>query len=130
MANDADQPPEKKIIIDEDWKSQVQAEKERSASSEPAPPEERKKQPLPPPSMTLLLSMFATQAMIALGVLPHPATNKVERDLDQAKHFIDLLGLIEEKTKGNLSAEEKRQLDTLLFDLRMQFVESNTKVRS
>jgi hypothetical protein len=124
MAQDKEQPTEKKIIIDEGWKAQVQAEKEQAQPAE-APLEKRPKQPLLPASISFLFTTLATQALIALGALPHPATNKPETDLDQAKHFIDTLGVLEEKTKGNLTADEKRQLDAILFDLRMQFIEAS-----
>jgi hypothetical protein len=122
MSEDQAQPAEKKIIIDEDWKSQVQVEKERSASPDRAkdPPH---RPPLPPASIAFLFSTLATQAFVALGLLPNPVTEKAETDHDQAKHFIDMLGVLEEKTRGNLSPDEKKHLDALLFDLRMQFVE-------
>jgi Domain of unknown function (DUF1844) len=118
-----DEVTEKKIIIDEDWKAQVQADKEQAPHADQTaakPP----KQPLPPATISFLFTTLATQALIALGALPHPASNKVEKDLDQAKLFIDTLGILEEKTKGNLTSDEKRQLEAILFDLRMQFVEA------
>src|SRR5262245_16538255 len=122
MAEDKEQPTEKKIIIDENWKSQVQAEKENAATTEQRA-EKRPKQPLPGASISFLFGTLATQALIALGLLPHPATNKAEKELDQAKHFIDTLGVLEEKTKGNLTPDEKKQLEAILFDLRMQYLQ-------
>jgi hypothetical protein len=129
MADDKEQPIEKRIIIDEDWKAQVQEEKSRAAGTE-QPSEKRTKHPLPPASISFLFSTLATQAIIALGALPHPVTNKAEKHLDQAKHFIDTLGVLEEKTKGNLTADEKRRLEAILFDLRLQFVEASSKAKS
>lgn len=125
MSTDKEQPAEKRIIIDEDWKSQVQAEKEQAEKKvrEPTKPE---RAPLPPASFPLLLTTLATQAMVGLGAVPNPLTNKAERDLEQAKHFIDLLGILEERTKGNLTAEERRLLDAFLFDLRLQYVEASS----
>src|SRR5262245_47838281 len=125
MAQDKDQPSEKKIIIDEDWKAQVQAEKEQTPRAEQTTTT-RSKHPVPPATISFLFTTLATQALIALGALPHPATNQVEKDLDQAKLFIDTLGVLEEKTRGNLSQDEKRQLDAILFDLRMQFIEAGS----
>jgi hypothetical protein len=125
MAQDKDQPNEKKIIIDEDWKAQVQAEREQTPRAEQTTAT-RSKHPLPPATISFLFTTLATQALIALGALPHPATNQVEKDLDQAKLFIDTLGALEEKTKGNLTQDEKRQLDAILFDLRMQFIEAGS----
>ena len=125
MAEEKNQTTEKKIIIDEDWKAQVQAEREQAPKADQTTAQ-RPKQPLPPASITFLFTTLATQALIALGALPHPASNQVEKDLDQAKLFIDMLGVLEEKTKGNLTAEEKRQLEAILFDLRMQFLEAGS----
>ena len=126
MADAADRPAEKRIIIDEDWKSQVQAEKEAAvpadaAASSHAPP------PLPPASFSVLLATIATQALVALGAVPHPASQKAEPSLDEAKHLIDTLGILEEKTKGNLTPDESRYLESLLFDLRLQYVEMSKR---
>ncbi len=67
--------------------------------------------------------MFATDAMMALGQIPHPVTNQVEKNLEQAKYVIDLLGVIEEKTKGNLTEQEEQGMTNLLHQLRMVYVE-------
>lgn len=119
---------EKKIIIDEDWKTQAQAEKEklqqqtkeRPETAEPSP--EQGFGPLPAPSLPVLLSMLASQAMISLGQIPNPMTGKPEVRGDEAKHFIDLIGILEEKTKGNLSSDEDAMLSNLLSELRMAYV--------
>ena len=58
--------------------------------------------------------------------MAHPVTKKREKNLEEAKYTIDLLEMIEEKTKGNLTPEEKRYLDQILYDLRMRFVASAT----
>lgn len=73
----------------------------------------------------MLVSMFSTQAMVAMGVIPNPATGKPESQLPLARHFIDLLDVLAAKTKGNLDTEEQTQLDTTLHQLRMAFVEQN-----
>ncbi len=133
MAETNQGPGEKpKIIIDEDWKTQVEREKEAlqrgaetsvpAAEPQAAPGAQSRAQQLPPPSFTMLVSMLATQAMFALGQLPNPVNNQREVRLDEAKHFVDLLGILQEKTKGNLSADENKLLDDMLYDLRMAFV--------
>jgi Domain of unknown function (DUF1844) len=73
---------------------------------------------------TFLLSL-ASSAMIHLGDLPHPEGGTTERNLAQAKQTIDLMALMEEKTKGNLTAEEARFLGSALRDLRLRFVEAS-----
>lgn len=71
---------------------------------------------------TFILSL-SHSALMHLGEAPHPDTNAVSMDLALAKQNIDLLGLLEEKTKGNLTGDEERLLAQVLFDLRMRFVE-------
>ena len=75
-----------------------------------------------PASFVNFLSMLATNAATALGAVPNPATGKRGLDLDTGKYWLDVIGMVKEKTKGNLHAEEQRLLDGLLGDLRMQYV--------
>ncbi|HVW37318.1 MAG TPA: DUF1844 domain-containing protein [Pirellulales bacterium] len=130
-----------RIIIDEDWKSQVQAEKEAlSKQKESAavrqgtgpevqkPPEASHSHgPLPPPTLPpatlpVLITTLATQALAMLGQIPLPGSDKPEVHLDEAKHFIDLLEMLEQKTAGNRTPEESQLLDNVLHELRMSFV--------
>ena len=115
---------EKKIIIDEDWKNQVQAEKEAIAeegSKQPGAADPQQQQ-LPPASFEMLVTSLATEVMISLGQLPQLGSEKVETNLDQARYAIDMLDVLQDKTKGNLSAEEEKALTDLLHQLRMTFV--------
>ena len=75
-----------------------------------------------PASFVNFLSTLATNAAASLGAVPHPATGKRSLDLDTGKYWLDVLGMIREKTKGNLHSQEARLLDGLLADLRMQYV--------
>ncbi|HXF43486.1 MAG TPA: DUF1844 domain-containing protein [Pyrinomonadaceae bacterium] len=75
-----------------------------------------------PASFTNFLSTLATNAAAALGAVPHPVTAQRTLDLDTGKFWIDILAMLKDKTKGNLSERESRLLDTLLADLRMQYV--------
>ena len=79
---------------------------------------------LPDPEIAVIISSLATQALIGLGVMGNPITKSKEVDLESAKFSIDLLQVLQEKTKGNLSDIEHRFLDTILHDLRMKFVEA------
>ena len=74
-----------------------------------------------------LVMMFQGMAMQQLGKVINPMTQKVERDLGQAKNFIDLLAMLEEKTKGNLGEGEQKLLQQALFDLRMNYVDEVKK---
>ena len=69
-----------------------------------------------------LLVLLATQASMYLGNIPNPVNQKREKDLPAAKHFIDLLALLQVKTKGNLASEEEHLLQQMLFDLRLRYV--------
>ncbi len=71
---------------------------------------------------TFVLSL-SHSALMHLGEAPDPETNKVEKNLPLAKQNIDILGLLDEKTKGNLTGDEERLLAQVLFDLRMRYVE-------
>ncbi len=115
---------EKKIIIDEDWKSQVAAERETLASeTKPAKePSPDPAQAMPPASFEMLLTTLATEAMMSLGQLPIPGTQKTEANLPQAKYVIDLLEVLAEKTKGNLSEQEEIVMTDILHQLRMMYV--------
>jgi hypothetical protein len=111
---------EPKLQIDDDWKSQAAAEKERLAASV----ESGERREVPPASFTGLVQLIAMQAMVGLGGLAGPPGQEIPPNMELAKHHIDLLDVLDNKTKGNLSPEEKRMLDTTLHQLRMAYVES------
>jgi hypothetical protein len=71
---------------------------------------------------TFVLSL-SHSALLHLGEAPHPETGTVEKNLALARQTIDLIGMLEEKTKGNLSGDEERLLGQILYDLRMRYVE-------
>lgn len=70
-----------------------------------------------------LVLMFQTAAMQQMGKLMNPLTKQVERDLEQARASIDMLAMLKEKTKGNLTDDEARLIDHILFELRMNYVD-------
>ena len=74
-----------------------------------------------------LVMMFQGMAMQQLGKVANPVSQQVERDLGQAKNFIDLLSMIENKTSGKLNDNEKRLLEHALFELRMIYVDEISK---
>ena len=75
-----------------------------------------------PASFISFLMSIASNAASALGMMEHPVTHQREVDIDLGKHWIDVLGMLEKKTAGNLTPQEKRMLEGLLGDLRMQYV--------
>ncbi|MEP6900889.1 MAG: DUF1844 domain-containing protein [Actinomycetota bacterium] len=76
-----------------------------------------------PASFVNFLSTLATNAAASLGAMPHPVTGQRSLDLDTGKYWLDVLGMLSEKTKGNLHPQEARLLESLLGDLRMQYVQ-------
>ena len=130
-------PKKPKIIVDEDWKSQVQSEKEAAAKAsenkDQAAPDtdaDPSSMPIPEASFSLLATTLASQALAAMGQMSAPGTEKVEVNLDMAKHCIDTLGMLEEKTKGNLDADETQLLTGFLHELRMAFVMVQNQAQS
>ena len=75
-----------------------------------------------PASFANFLMSIASNAASSLGMMEHPVTGKREVDLELGKHWIDILGMLQQKTRGNLLAQEQQVLEGLLADLRMQFV--------
>ena len=75
-----------------------------------------------PASFVNFLMSIASNAAASLGMMEHPVTHKREVDLELGKHWIDVLGMLEQKTHGNLLAQEQQILEGLLADLRMQYV--------
>ena len=124
----SDQQEEPKIVVDEDWKSRVRAEREAarkartSASPDAEPAGEAAAGRLPPASFEVLISTLMAQALTAMGKLPDPVQGHPVVRPDLAKHYIDMLGMLEQKTKGNLTKDEAGVLDDVLHQLRMTFV--------
>ena len=84
-------------------------------------------QEAPEPNLQLLVSTFAAQAAVGLGQMPNPATDEAGVDLVQAKFAIDMLQVVEEKTKGNRTEEEDKFLEDILYQLRMVYIDKSAK---
>ena len=117
------------LHIDSDWKEEAAREKERLSEQEKAAgdtatgagagaPAE-----VGPPTFFELINILAMQAAIALGGYQGPGGERIPPNYPAAKHHIDLLAVLEEKTRGNITEEEKRALDGVLYELRMQYVQ-------
>jgi hypothetical protein len=120
----ADEAARKKV--DESWKDRVDQEKQVAPGQPPAAQLEAKPaaqgEALPEARFDLFLSGLAMDAWIALGEMPHPSTRKSAMSLPHARYLIDLLGVFEEKTRGNLTADEERLLKDTLYQLRMRYL--------
>jgi hypothetical protein len=132
-----------KIQIDSDWKAEAQAEKARleekvkaaeatkpaagarpGASGAAAGPRE-----MPKATVETLIQSIASQAMLYLGIIPDPRSGQRVQHLDIARHHIDTLGVIEDKTKNNLSETEAKLLATTLYELRQAYIQVSTAIR-
>ena len=85
--------------------------------------------PLPEPTLLTLVSGLSAQAMISLGVFPNPIDGSTNILIRQGKHLIDTIAMLDEKTRGNQTEEEKKTFDTLLHELRMIFVAAQDEQR-
>lgn len=113
----AAQPVEKPVETHADHSEKDAAETPTENESDDIPGAED------PASFINFLSTLATNAAASLGAVPHPATGKRTLDLETGKYWLDILGMLKEKTEGNLHPQEARLLDGLLGDLRMQYVQ-------
>jgi hypothetical protein len=131
------------LHIDTDWKKQAQDEKRKLAEQEqkkaaeaaasagpsasaaagrrPGAAGTRGSRELPPASFGALVNTLVTQALFYLGDLA-PQGGEPAINLDMAKHQIDTLNILEEKTRGNLTEDEQKMLDTALYESRMRYV--------
>ncbi|MFC1514327.1 DUF1844 domain-containing protein [Candidatus Omnitrophota bacterium] len=100
--------------VDEDWKNQVVKEKDDSVQTD---------REFHEPSFSVLISSLSMQAMIAMGQMENPISGKKEENLEQSRFLIDTLGVLEDKTKGNLDEKESTFLKDSLYHLRMNYVE-------
>jgi len=119
-----------KIHVDSDWKAQAQAEKEKlveqAKATEEKGPAAASAGGLPPASFEALVSTMATQALFAMGAIPDPRTGQRMQHLDLARHHIDMLGVLEEKTKGNLTEEESKMLSGTTYELRSRYIQASS----
>lgn len=140
MAEDQNQEQTPKIHVDSDWKAQARAEKEKMAkqAAEKAKPaasaaqgQKAAGQPggMPPANFETLISTMATQALFAMGAIPDPRTGQPQMHLELARHHIDMLSVIEDKTKNNLSEEETSMITGTLYELRSRYIQLSNQAR-
>ncbi len=103
--------------------------KEKPREEKPEPKDEKKEEqrreiPLPEVNFSNFVFSLSTQALIQLGEIQDPESKGTAKNLSLAKHTIDLIGMLKEKTKGNLTKEEEALVDTALYDLRMRYVKA------
>ena len=123
-----DEPAGGGLHIDDDWKSEAAREKERLAKQErrerPSGGGEGQTGPTGSATFMELINLLAFQAVIGLGGMQGPGGERIPPNHAAAQHHIDLLDLLRTKTEGNLTEEEKRTLEAVLYELRMQYVQT------
>ncbi|NUQ34775.1 MAG: DUF1844 domain-containing protein [Planctomycetaceae bacterium] len=119
-------PKPKKLIVDDDWKSQVEREKEELAAKES--PKQAQQSDLPDASFLNHIASLATQVMVLLGLVEHPVIGKRVFDGEQARFLIDTIVMLREKAKGNLTPEESTYVERIIPELQMTFVEVSKAV--
>ncbi|MDD5449701.1 MAG: DUF1844 domain-containing protein [Candidatus Omnitrophica bacterium] len=108
---------EKKKKVDEAWKEAV--DKEKTGGETPSPGQEEYPQEI---NFGLFLSSLMIEGLIALGEVENPVTKKKEINLGQARYVIDVISMLQGKTKNNLTPDEKNAVEQVLYELRMRYV--------
>ena len=120
-----------KLIIDSDWKSQARQEKEKLSQKAETPkpqaaagtPEGAAGETPTEPGIQDIVSLLMTQALTYMGAFPDPRTGRAVVSLEMARVFIELLKVLEDNTKGNLTEQESTVMTRVLNELRMEYVE-------
>jgi hypothetical protein len=138
-----DEPP--KIHVDTDWKAQARAEKEKLAKEAQKKTQPQQAQPGESPQAAgeeggadqgpqspfeALVSTLATQALFAMGAFPDPRSGQRYQNLPAARQQIDMLGVLVEKTEGNLTDEERQFLQTTVYELRSRYIQISTAMQA
>ena len=105
------------------------AVKTESTPEAATPPTEESEESRPPIDFPSYLLSYYTQGLVLMGEVPNPYTNKKEEDLGSAQNIIDILTMLEQKTKGNLSSDEGNLLESVLYELRMKFMAKTNRIQ-
>jgi len=97
---------------------------EKKETKEQAAKEEAQKPPLPEANFTSLIFSLSSSALFHFGEIPDPTTGEKKEDLPIAKHAIDTIAMLKEKTQGNLTEEEQKFIESVLTDLKWRFVKA------
>jgi hypothetical protein len=100
-----------------------------SVGAEAPPPQDAGSQPEEHIDFPSYILSYYTQGLVLLGEVPNPYTNQKEEDTGGARHTIDILAMLQEKTKGNLTKEENQLLESVLYELRMKFMAKTSRIK-
>ncbi|WP_456324730.1 DUF1844 domain-containing protein [Desulfonauticus submarinus] len=116
---------DRRVKLDDDEPSESEARKlaEKKMAHDYEEASKNKELHLPKVDFSTFIISLSSSALVHLGEVPEPESGKTQPNLDLAKQTIDVLGILEEKTKGNLTVQEEKLLRDVLFDLRMKYVQ-------
>jgi hypothetical protein len=107
-----------------DRKDSSERSGQKAPRQEPQEKEREDNQALPEINFSTFVISLSTQALMHLGEIPDPLSGKVESDIPVAKQMIDIIGVLREKTRGNLDQGEEKLIEDILYDLRLRYVEA------
>jgi hypothetical protein len=121
-----EEAPDKGVEQETQKEEAVPEQEEKTADEKARETQGRQERPpLPEVNFSTLIMSLSSSAFFHLGEIPDPNTGQKQKDLDLAKHTIDIIGMLKEKTKGNLENDEQKFLDSMLTDLRLRFVRAS-----
>ncbi len=132
MANDKEEKDQEKTFTVRDKrfsaakeeKEEPKAKQEAKAEEPPEAEASAKEEALPEIDFNSFIFSLSTSALIQLGEIQDPFTQKEAKNLPLAKQTIDLIAMLREKTKGNLTPQEEKLVENILYDLRMRYVKA------
>jgi len=132
MGNDKDEKDQGKTFVVRDKrfsatkeeKAEPQTKEEEKTEEPPRGDASAKEEALPEIDFNSFIFSLSTSVLIQLGEIEDPFTQKSAKNLPLAKQTIDLIGMLKEKTKGNLTPQEERLIENVLYDLRMRYVKA------
>jgi len=130
MSGDKDNEKQEKsfTVRDKRFSAQKEGDSKQETKREEAHGEGSSEQETPLPEINFINFLFSisTSALIQLGEIEDPISRKADKNLPLAKQTIDLIGMLKEKTKGNLTPDEEKLIESILFDLRMRYVKATS----
>jgi hypothetical protein len=121
--NEARPEPGVEEIVSRKMEQEIREESETPSQQDEIP--RAGSGPLPEVSFSTFIFSLSSAALLHLGEIQEPGTQQMHQDLPMAKQIIDTLGMMEEKTRGNLDPDEERFLKTVLYDLRLRYVQKS-----
>ncbi len=119
---DEGEPKEETAAEEKDERPEPETEEEEKVEPEAAA-EQAEQMPFPEINFSTFIFSLNTSALLHLGEVPDPATGKQQEDLTMAKQTIDLIAMLEEKTRGNLTTDEENLVKHILYDVRLRYVQ-------